>query len=228
MAYADLIIWQYRGQPRARAHAQLIDSMVAPTWSGFQAMLGTYDIDRAVGISLDVIGRIVGVSRILAGALPRKFFGFEDNPYAGPFQHGQTPGGVWYRYGAALSDSASASDDEMRTLIRLKVIKNYQTGTLPNLMQALTVLLGGPFANANDNYDMTVTIYAISSRVTPFVRFVLERMDILPRPVGVRLILNTDFDFDPTVFTTIHRIVNVTMPQALQRIQDFANANSTG
>lgn len=231
MAYADLIIWQYKGKPRAVQTAELFDGLVEPTWNGLASLTETYDIDNAVGVSLDVIGRIVGISRVLAAATPRSFFGFNGsadqtdfpNPYAGPFTRGQRLGGRWYRYGGAIADSSLANDDEMRTLIRLKVIKNYQSGTIPNLMQALNVLLGGTYANAIDNLDMTVTIFAIRSRVTPFVRFVFDKMDLLPRAAGVQLLINTDYDFDPTVMATIHRLVNITLPDALQRITDHAN-----
>jgi len=218
MAYSDLLIWQYKGKPRAVATAQLFDTLVTPTWTGFQALPDTYDIDNAVGVSLDIIGRIVGVSRTLSAMSPRTFFGFEQTPSGGPFTKGQRLGGKWYRYGGATYDSAAANDDEMRTLIRLKVIKNYQTASVPNLMQALTVLLGGSYANVVDNLDMTMTVYAIKSRVTPFVQFVLDKLDLLPRASGVELLINTEYDFDPTLLATVHRIVNTTLPAALQRI----------
>jgi Protein of unknown function (DUF2612) len=223
MAYSDLLIWQYKGKARAVQTAQLFDSLVEPTWNGLASLTETYDIDNATGVSLDIIGRIVGISRVLSASTPRNFFGFESNPYAGPFTRGQRLGGKWYRYGGAIADSSLANDDEMRTLIRLKVIKNYQSGTIPNLMQALQVLLGGSFANAIDNLDMTVTIFAIKSRVTPFVQFVFDKMDLLPRASGVQLLINTDYDFDPTVMATIHRLVNIALPDALQRITDHAN-----
>ena len=233
MAYRDLLIWQYKGKPKAVATIDLLDAQTQATWKGFADLPTTYDIDTATGVSLDVIGRIVGVSRTLANAVPRSFFGFNGepdqtdfpNPYAAPFTLGSRLGGRWYRYGGATSDSALASDDEMRTLIRLKVIKNYQTGNLPQLMDALNVLLGGPFANAVDNLNMTVTVFAMSSRVTPFVQFVFDKLDILPRAAGVRLIINTDYDVDPTLFATIHRITNFVLPDATQRITDYANAN---
>ena len=233
MAYRDLLVWQYKGQPRAVATINLLDAQSRVTWAGLADLPTTYDIDTAVGVSLDVIGRIVGISRNLADASPRHFFGFNEtpeqgafqNPNAGPFTKGQKLGGQWYRYGGAIFDSALANDDEMRTLIRLKVIKNYQTGALPNLMQALSVLLGGSYANAVDNLDMTVTIFAIKSRVTPFVRYVFDKLDILPRAAGVQLLINTDYDFDPTLLATVHRIVNVTLPTAMQRITDYANGH---
>ncbi|MEX3929808.1 hypothetical protein AB4Y36_38355, partial [Paraburkholderia sp. BR10936] len=63
------------------------------------------------------------------------------------------------------------------------------------------------------------------SRVTPFVEFVLNYMDLLPRASGVEILINTDYDFDPQLFVTIHRIINVTLPDAFQRVQDHINAN---
>ena len=235
MAYRDLLVWQYKGSERAVATIDLFDAETQETWKGFTDLPTTYDIDYATGVSLDVIGRIVGVSRTLADATPRSFFGFNGtptetdfpNPYAGAFTRGQKLGGKWYREGGAIYDSSLANDDEMRTLIRLKVIKNHQTGTLPDLMQALNVLLGGAYANAVDNNDMSVTIYAIRSRVTPFVQYVFDRLDILPRAAGVAFIVNTDLDFDPTLLATVHRIVNVELPVVMQRIEDYANGHKS-
>ena len=94
-------------------------------------------------------------------------------------------------------------------------------------MQALNVLLGGAYANAVDNNDMSVTIYAIRSRVTPFVQYVFDRLDILPRAAGVAFIVNTDLDFDPTLLATVHRIVNVELPVVMQRIEDYANGHKS-
>lgn len=233
MAYSDLLIWQYKGKPKAVATATLFDRLIQPTWDGFQDIPTTYDIDRATGVSLDIIGRIVGVTRTLPQAVPRQFFGFNEdaaegdyqNPNAGPFMRGQIAGGRWYRYGGAIADSSVASDEEMRTLIRMKVIKNYQTGSIPNLLQSLIVLLGGVFASAVDNLDMTVTVYIVSSRVTPFVQYVLDQMDLLPRAAGVRLVFDLSFDFDPSLLLDIHTTINITLPRVTQRIEDYANAN---
>ena len=80
MAYRDLLVWQYKGSERAVATIDLFDAETQETWRGFTDLPTTYDIDYATGVSLDVIGRIVGVSRTLADATPRSFFGFNGTP----------------------------------------------------------------------------------------------------------------------------------------------------
>ena len=59
-------------------------------------------------LAADVIGRIVGVSRTLAGSSPRSFFGFEGNPYAGPFTRGQRLGGKRSAGASSTSENVSA------------------------------------------------------------------------------------------------------------------------
>lgn len=64
--YADLLIMQYKGKPKANAHAKLL---VEPAIFDLlpEKIMNSFDIEIAVGKQLDFIGKYIGVSRTNAG-----------------------------------------------------------------------------------------------------------------------------------------------------------------
>ena len=78
--YQNLLIIQYRNKPNARAMIKLAVDLYIADGIIFD-LIDVLNIDTAVGAQLDLIGKILGCSRILAGfTLDTKFFSFEKNP----------------------------------------------------------------------------------------------------------------------------------------------------
>jgi len=82
-SYVDLLILQYKGMPKAEATIQAF----LKTLCIFELIDGIedgYDIETAEGVQLDILGKYIGVSRIITGiSFTRKYFGFMgygDNP----------------------------------------------------------------------------------------------------------------------------------------------------
>ena len=86
-----------------------------------------------------------------------------------------------------MSESARLNDEDYRFLIKCRIIKNYQTGTLPNIIEACRFIFGDGVI-VIDNYDMSVSIKVKNSSLNTFKRFAINNLDILPRQVGVKLI----------------------------------------
>ena len=78
------------------------------------------------------------------------------------------------------------NDDDYRFLIRCRVTRNYMTGTMPDIEAALDFIFGGT-AQAYDQYDMTFTVVVRDTGITDFKRYAITKLDILPRPAGVRI-----------------------------------------
>ncbi|MGE7137957.1 DUF2612 domain-containing protein [Luteibacter sp. NPDC031894] len=186
MSYRDLLIWQYQGRPRAKATADLLASSFGDAWTGLAALRGVLDIDTAVGVNLDLVGKHVGQARILPEITPRGLFGFEGAEGAKGFSLSGDGGGKWYRLGDPIADSVVLSDDDYRFLIRCRVTRNYMTGTMPDIEAALAFIFGDK-ANAYDQYDMSLTVVVRDEGLTDFKRYAITKLDILPRPVGVRI-----------------------------------------
>ncbi|TNV99895.1 DUF2612 domain-containing protein [Xylella fastidiosa] len=116
MSYADLLIWQYKGQPRATATAALISDTFSTTWNGLADLRQTLDIEKATGTALDLIGQHVGQSRVLSSE--------------------RTP----VRHDLSLDDAA------YRFLIKCRIAKNHMTGTAPNMEEVLDFIFPGSAA----------------------------------------------------------------------------------
>lgn len=185
MSYADLLIWQYRAKPKAKATAALFDNQIATSLQDTINLIDVLNIDKAVGVNLDLVGRHIGQSRVLQNYAPIGFFGFKDGLGAMPFSRKSKGGGRFYKYRYPIKQSVVLNDDDYRFLIKARIIRNYQTATLPNLIDALAFILGDACV-VTDNYDMTVTIQIPEVYKTRFKEFALEELDILPRGTGVK------------------------------------------
>jgi len=160
------------------------------------------DIDTATGVNLDVIGYIVGISRIIPSSLALSFFGFSDSVPVGIVfgEDGDLSKGARFREeGESSTASTVLNDIEYRQLIRAKIIKNHSKGTGEDLIAGLRYLFGTDTIIIDDNLDMTFDI-AIGRNLT-FAEKALLNLDILPRPMGVRInqketfVINNHFGF---------------------------------
>ncbi|WP_265473812.1 DUF2612 domain-containing protein [Mergibacter septicus] len=115
----------------------------------------------------------------------RQHFGFQNAAGARPFSLNKDGGGVWYRKRDPLADSGLLSDADFRVLIKSRILRNYQTATVTDLVRACEYLIGDG-VTVTDNLDMTVTITIPENLVTQFIRFELEKADLLPRQAGVK------------------------------------------
>jgi hypothetical protein len=146
------------------------------------------DIDIVRGVNLDTIGEIVGISRIIPSSLALSFFGFPDNAPPG-FNFGEEGDlSVGARFREELEPATASTvlaDPEYRQLIRAKIIKNHSKGTGEDLINGLNYLFNSSVVIIEDNYDMSFDI-AIGRNLT-FAEKALLQLDILPRPMGVKL-----------------------------------------
>ena len=75
--YADLLIIQYRHKPHARATVKLGADLYLADGLVFE-LNNVLDIDTAVGAQLDLIGKILGISRNIPGfTVDKEYFSFE-------------------------------------------------------------------------------------------------------------------------------------------------------
>ena len=175
------LIWQYRKKPRARATAKLLNDEVYKTFDDTIKVAEILNIDTASGYALDLVGRHVGVSREQQNLILKDFFAFTQTEKKQGFNKGE-----FYRLGNSLKGSFYLNDSDYRFLIKAKIIKNYQTGTLENSYKSLEFLLGaGNFIF--DNYDMTLNLVLKNAKTTQFLINLIFKNDILARPVGVGL-----------------------------------------
>ena len=178
--YSDLLIYQYFKKPKARATIDALMGEYDKLNENAIDLLEQWDIDKARGYSLDIIGKRVGVSRVLPSAVSKGYFGYLQTINAKPWGEG-----VWYRRGEATGDALTLNDTDYRFLIRAKIFKNFQNGTMDYILNALRAFLNAD-ANIQDNLDMTATVFLPLESLNILQRYMIEQMDILPRPMGVK------------------------------------------
>lgn len=178
--YTDLLIQQYIRKPKARATINLWCGELDKVKENIVDLLSQIDIDNATGYSLDIIGRRVGVSRTLPSFASKGYFAWKGAVGGKGWNKG-----VWYRYGESTTDTIVLEDFDFRFLIKAKILRNFQDGSLDYILNALVKLFGSN-VNLIDNYDMTCTILLPLATLRQAQVYMLSELDILPRPVGVK------------------------------------------
>ena len=190
--YVNLLIKQYWEKPKANAEIEFKAGVWNKTYEWIDSFTEEFDIDTATGDRLDIIGRIVGISRIVPFVVAKIAFGFNENANARGFDDKFTP----------LVDRAPFQDkferayttlqlDDLayRFFIRAKISRNTGSPYLVDdrglsIQESVNALFEGS-AYVIDKKDMTLVLY-----VSPTFNFerllAIIRLNLLPKPQGVR------------------------------------------
>lgn len=179
MNYSDLLIWQYK-LPKAIAEIDMKSQFWVDFMNDCLKFIDMWNIDTAEKYSIDVLGRIFGVSRSSVSLTEKEYLTYYEK--TGGLGWGR---GRWYRSGEALRETILLTDQEFRFLIKARIWKLYQNPSLDYLTDALQALTGND-AYIVDNGDMTMKVYYGNTiALDSFIKFAVENLDILPRPVGI-------------------------------------------
>ena len=141
-----------------------------------------WNVSTASGYGLDVLGRIVGVTRSIAVQPSGVVFGFSEGVGWTPFNDspfaGVAPNGVL---------NETLSDASFRTLILLKAQANISNCSAASLNTILFTLFGtSGNAYAIDNGGMAATARFVFTP-TPEQTAIILQSNVIPRPSGVLL-----------------------------------------
>lgn len=178
--YTDpALISQYANSPTLN---QLIQNMwvyIDPQSDFDDFMAYVWDVQTAATWGLDILGRIVGVSRQLKipGAVVN--FGFKEGVNYQPF--GQSP----LYAGTPASSVYSLSDDAYRTLILMKALLNISSSTAPAINQLLKNLFSGRGrCYVTDTGQMQIR-FVFEFQLFPYEIAILTQSNAIPRPAAV-------------------------------------------
>ena len=183
MTYNDLIIWQYKGKPKAGATVKTIVELATEAFKEVAQIPELMNIDTTTGKALDLCGKRVGQNRVLNDFYPLNYFGFTETDSAKGFQNAIAGGGSWYRHGDPTKDTVVLTDEDYRFLIRCQITKNFQTGNMSAINNALQFIFND--AIAYDNHNMSLSVIIKNDTISDFKKYVIKNLDILPRPCGV-------------------------------------------
>lgn len=182
--YLGLLIIQYSDKPKAVAEITLKASEYSKIFDFYKSFFNAFDLDLAVGDQLTIIGKIVGIPRIVPFSLAKKYFGFSNNPNSLSFGEGT----FFDKFTDVAFADTELSDVQMRLLIRAKIAKNT---TSPYMVSddrvSLQDVIRVAFENRAfvvDGYDMTLSLYIdINYQIDNIT--LIKSLNLLPSPQGV-------------------------------------------
>lgn len=186
--YTDLLITQYFNQPKAKAEIELIITNAMIQYLFLNSFKAEYDLTTAWGNRLDVLGKIVGVKRIVTDGILKTYFGFDGLENAEGF--GQAP--FYDLFKDSGYTDTELSDAQMRFYIHAKAIKNatsaYLTSDEKISLQDAFLYLFDNKAYVTDNYSMSITLHIDDSVPIDDITLAIAQ-NLLPHPQGVRIFL---------------------------------------
>ena len=203
--YRDLLIKQYWQQANARAEIELQAGTWARVFEWLDSFPDAFDIDQAVGERLDIIGRIVGLPRLVPLVIDKIAFGFDENPNARGFDD---------KFSGPLTNAApfldkyeqpytslQLNDNDYRFFLKAKVSRNAGSAFMVSdseisIQDVINTTFNGN-AFVIDKQDMRLVL-----NVSPVVRIeilrAIKRLGLLPKPQGVRYDIVTQTAPDET------------------------------
>ncbi len=145
-------------------------------------MVAAYDLDLAIGVQLDAVGKWVGISRNVRTPLEGVYFSFDMDGLG--FDQG-----VWQGPFDPDSGVTSLDDETYRLLIRAKIGANHWGGTLEGSAAILNLIFEGTgtYVFIQDNGDMSIDIGVSGERPTAIFLALITGGYIPIKPEGVRV-----------------------------------------
>lgn len=189
--YIELLIIQYKNKPNARGTISAYITALMIYQIAIDVRDG-YDIDTAVGVQLDILGKYTGVNRVVTGVdFTRTYWGFltyaETPPkigISGFANYSNNPDVQTRSYYEEGGNVLELTDEEYRLFQRLKIRQNYSNASLKDIDDLLMALFNGT-ANVADDGTMNL-VYTFSANQTRIVT-IANSEGLIPRPMGVSL-----------------------------------------
>lgn len=177
---SNRIYAQYRDKPKAVSWYNISPTVAANIFTAADSTRLSYDIDSATSHELDILGVIVGASRSFESHIIFETNDFgETNVQFGGFDiQFQTSG---------MNITQEVSDEIFKILIKAKISKNNNDGTIDGMLDALHFIIPDNVSTIIDHDDMSFSV-SFGEQLSSTQVMVLNNFDILPRPQGVKFL----------------------------------------
>lgn len=152
--YTELITNYHATKPKFFDHIDLSTRPLIDISTATRGLVSAFDIDTAVGVQLDILGRWIGRSRIVSQPISGVYFsldidglGFDQGVWQGPYDPD--------------SGYTTLSDETYRIILKAKIAINNWDGRNDSLPPILDAALEGSGLKMQivDNQDMTISIW---------------------------------------------------------------------
>ncbi len=199
----ERLIEQYADSPKLKALIALYVTECEVLQDAAWTIIDGYDLETAIGVALDALGREVGLPRIFLDADLFGYFGYIGAPSPESYGDSAMPelGGIYSSSFNPLSGSVPMEDDQYRLHIKAKIVRNRASGTAEDMLEIIRLVIPSPGSattiNQTAKANATVSIGRALSSVEKIL-FTLTDLNgngdtLLPTPAGV------DLDYEDTV-----------------------------
>lgn len=152
--YTDLITNYHSQKPLFVDHIDLITRPLSDIGNAITAFITDFDIDEAVGVQLDILGKWIGRTRVVSQPISGIYFSFDTDGLG--FDQG-----VWQGPYDPDAGFTNLSDDVYRIVLKAKIAINHWNGTNETLPAILDTALAGSGLTMQivDNQDMTISVW---------------------------------------------------------------------
>ena len=194
--YTALLTGGYRDKPRMVAAVALLGSAFSELSDTLAAMAPAHHLDTAVGEQLDTLGIWIGGDRRLPIAVSGTYFSFDVSGLG--FDEG-----IWKPADVAVEGQVVLDDSTFREVLRLLVAKNNWGGRqLGYNNYTASFDFGDVTFSVHDLQDMTATVHVSGASVPPFLRVVIQVLELVPKPMGVEYVAY-NYTSAPVLFATV-------------------------
>lgn len=180
--YLKRVPAQHRDKPRFTDTLTSILEPLLQLQSVMEQTSRAYDVDEAIGVQLDTVGKWVGVSRYVDQPLDGIYF-----EWAGQTRKTGWNAGLWKGKYDPATGLVALDDDTYRSLIRLQIAANVWDGSADEAYRAWRTAFDSSNIIIEDHLDMSITI-GIAGRFQSTSQQALFTKQISPfKPGGVRI-----------------------------------------
>ena len=201
-SYVELLIVQYASKPKAKGEITAFATLLCKVFSVADEFTPRFDLDIARANELDLLGKIVGISRNVPEVVPKILFGFDEDPTSRTFADLSNPqvlSAPFFDVTEPEYDDLELNDQDYRFFMKAKIAVNatYDTmvsDTEPNaIVEQIGELFQG-FAYVTDLFDMALLLQ-VSYQFDEIKLSLIQKLNLLPRPQGVQYhIIQIDLD----------------------------------
>ena len=184
--YVSRLLYEYQ-QPNAQREIAIIAEQLlleGLPWS----LQNAFTLDSAVGPQLDILGKYVGIPRLIGDPTSLPFFGFvrysgvgnNPNGFVSYLGNGNNNSVVFFQYNYSQTNATLLTDPAYAFMILWKIALNHCNNTMAGAQALIKAIAPGQMT-LTDNLNKTIT-YNIGNNM-PVDSVVLT--PYLPRPMGV-------------------------------------------
>ncbi|MFS7251237.1 DUF2612 domain-containing protein [Rahnella rivi] len=151
--YTNLITNYHSQKPLFVNHIDLITRPLTDASNVVTSLITEFDIDEAIGVQLDILGKWIGRTRVVSQPISGIYFSFDTDGLG--FDQG-----VWQGPYDPDAGFTNLSDETYRIILKAKIAINHWNGTNETLPEILDTALAGSGLTMQivDNQDMTISV----------------------------------------------------------------------